>query len=402
VWSGLAVNDLSSAIAVGKQMGGEELAAAAKSARVLLLAPMMLTFAMLRQHARKEARASLWRSALDHLPRFLLGYVALAAARIAGDGFFAGHEAWEALKGADKLLVDLTMVTVSAAIGLHLEVRRLFSAGWRALVVGGTASVWMALVALAMVTLASRGTPAAAALVGVTALLASAVLFRAKTGREREERALRHRFESGAPLSLAEATRLLDALERDGPLDEPILRRLLAQLFPAIGELIPVRESPLPHGEGCRWVTYWEGKTGWALVAVCREPGSATPIHAHPHRLLGKAIEGMLEELRFREEEGGRLALASRKVLAHNEFVETDGLATPHLVRAVGHSAAIDLQLRGPEVGTPGRRFRTAAPLDVDGMKVGTWIAASLEIDDRPGQGGEGAGAGRARAAAAP
>src|SRR5262249_22706722 len=43
IWAGVAVNDLSSAIAVGKQMGeaGGLFAAAAKSARVLLLAPAL-------------------------------------------------------------------------------------------------------------------------------------------------------------------------------------------------------------------------------------------------------------------------------------------------------------------------------------------------------------------------
>src|SRR5262249_30249607 len=41
LWSGLAVNDLASAVAVGTQMGGTGgvMAAASKSARVLLLAP---------------------------------------------------------------------------------------------------------------------------------------------------------------------------------------------------------------------------------------------------------------------------------------------------------------------------------------------------------------------------
>ena len=164
---------------------------------------------------------------------------------------------------------------------------------------------------------------------------------------------------------------------------------------PRFGELIPVRESPLPHGEGCRWLTYWEGTSGWALVAVCREPGSTTPIHAHSHRLLGKTIEGLLEELRFSPCDDRALELTSRKVLAHNDLVETDGLATPHIVRALGDRAAIDLQLRGPEVGTPGRKFRTETALDVDGIRVGERVLTMVDIDDRPGQGGEGAKAGR-------
>jgi hypothetical protein len=190
-----------------------------------------------------------------------------------------------------------------------------------------------------------------------------------------------------------EATAVLDQLEADGALDDGALRKIIQQLHPAIGELIPVRASPLEHGAGCRWVTYWEGTSGWALVAVCREPGSVTPIHAHPHRLLGKAIEGSLEELTFDELDARTFALRSRRVLGHNELVETDGLAALHLVRAAGDRATIDLQLRGPEVGSPGRRLETA--VDPLSLAVGARFEAELAVDDRPGQGGEGASVGR-------
>ncbi|MET0591894.1 MAG: hypothetical protein ABW133_04295, partial [Polyangiaceae bacterium] len=178
------------------------------------------------------------------------------------------------------------------------------------------------------------------------------------------------------------------------------LKRVLAQLHPSIGELIPVRQSPLPKGEGCRWVTYWEGRSGWALVAVCREPGSFTPIHAHSHRLLGKAIEGVLEELRFSERADGDVEVESRAVLGHNDLVETNALSTVHIVRVVGSGPAIDLQLRGPEVGRPGRRFRAESPLDFEALTVGARVHATEEIDDRPGHGGEGAAAGRPERAA--
>ncbi len=183
--------------------------------------------------------------------------------------------------------------------------------------------------------------------------------------------------------------------ERDGGLDDAFIRRLLVQLHPSIGELIPVRQSPLPHGEGCRWMTYWQGQSGWALVAICRQPGATTPIHAHPHRLLGKAIEGVLEELRFAELEGGALELTSRNVLGHEELVETHALSTIHVVRAVGNKPAIDLQLRGPEVGRPGRVMRTAVAVDLTTLPVGTRLQVSEAIDERPGHGGEGASAGR-------
>lgn len=394
LWSGLAVNDLASAVAVGNQMGGEGgvMAAAAKSARVLLLAPVLVVLALVRRTgpAAKETQGL-----ASHLPRFLLGYIGLAIVRALGDRAFGDAAGWGWVLAADELLVDVLMATVAAGIGLHLALGTLLAAGTRAVVVGGGASVWIAGLSLAMIAAASRGQVAAAALVGLAALAGSFVVYRVSALGEAELRVLRRRFETGAPLSLAEATRVLSASERDGGLDDALLRRLLTQLHPSIGELIPVRESPLPHGQGCRWVTYWEGQSGWALVAICREPGSSTPIHAHPHRLLGKAIEGTLAETRFTEVEPGVIELASRTVLGHNDLVETDGLATIHVVRALGSRPAIDLQLRGPEVGRPGRRLRMRAPVDLETLRPGTRIAVDEEVDDRPGHGGEGAAAGR-------
>jgi uncharacterized integral membrane protein (TIGR00698 family) len=394
LWSGLAVNDLSSAIAVGKQMGeaGGVMAAASKSARVLCLAPALFILAFLR-HAG-DARA-VRRSALDNVPRYLLGYVGLALARAVGDRLFAGAAWWASLLLFDKFLVDLFLLAVAAAIGMHLPLRNLIGPGARALAVGGVTSVWMAGLTLSMVTAASRGAGSTAALIGVAAVIGSFTLFRALAAAERAIKLLRRRFSDGAPLSLAETTQLLDALESDGAVDDTTRKQILRQLHPSIGELIPVRESPLPHGEGCRWVTYWEGKSGWALVALCREPGSATPIHAHPHRMLGKQIEGVLEELRFRSLAPDRVALVERRILGHNELVETEGLETVHLVRVVGAGPAIDLQLRGPECGEPGRRLRTEAPVEWATLPVGGELPVRVEIDDRPGHGGEGASAGR-------
>jgi uncharacterized integral membrane protein (TIGR00698 family) len=394
IWSGLAVNDLSSAVAVGTQMGGSGgvMSAAAKSARVLMLAPTLVAFSMLR---REGGPKGVKKSILDQLPRFVLGYIALAAARTLGDRVLGVAPAWTSVLAVDRFIVDLTMTTVAASIGLHLALRTLLASGARAVVVGGGAAVTISSLTLAMITFASRGAHSSAALVGAIGLASAALAHRLVTARAKEARALRLRFERGAPLSLAETTSVLDGLEADGTLDDPALRKIIHQLHPAIGELIPVRESPLSHGQGCRWVTYWEGKTGWALVAVCREPGSVTPIHAHPHRLLGKAIEGTVEELTFDERDAKTFALRTRQVLGHNELVETTGLSALHLVRAVGDRATIDLQLRGPGQGSPGRRLRTA--IDPLSLAIGATFKGELEVDDRPGQGGEGASAGRHR-----
>lgn len=394
LWSGLAVNDLSSAIAVGQQMGaaGGVMAAASKSARVLCLAPVLFLLAFARRSGDREA---LKKSALEQVPRYLLGYLALALLRAVGDRVLGGG-AWRGVLAVDKALVDLTLVTVAAAIGLHLPLASLIGPGARALVAGGATSLWMAGLTLGMVTAASRGATSAAALLGLCALAVSFAAWRGLAAGERAVAAIRRRFGDGAPLSLGEATQLLDALETEGAaVDDALRRRLLRQLHPSIGELIPARESPLPHGEGCRWVTYWQGASGWALVALCREPGSATPIHAHPHRMIGKSIEGALEELRFRADGEGTVELIERRIVAHNELVETEGLATIHAVRVVGEAPAIDLQLRGPESGLPGRRLRTDGPLDLSTLAVGARLSITDEPDDRPGHRGEGAAAGK-------
>ena len=396
LWSGLAVNDLSSAVAVGAQMGGEGavMAAAAKSARILLLAPTLILLSILRRDSapRRAPGAGI----RDILPGFLLGYVALALVRLTIDRLLGPSGAFTAVLAADQLLVDFLMTTVSAGIGLHFGLRGLLGTGARAVAVGAGGSLWMAGLTLTMIALIERGAAATAGLVAVIGLIATYAAYRIAAIGEAALRQLRRRFASGAPLSLAEATQLLAAQEREAALSEPFLRRLLGQLHPTIGELIPVRESPLPHGEGCRWITYWQGTSGWALVAVCRDADSATPIHAHPHRLLGKTIEGLLEELRFVERGAGELEVSARSVLQHNDIVETDGLATLHLIRAIGGRPAIDLQLRGPEVGSPGRRFRTAVPLDLDDLRVGARVSVREEVDDRPGHAGEGASVGLA------
>lgn len=398
LWSGLAVNDLASAIAVGAQMGesGGVMAAASKSSRILLLAPVLVSIALARRSATGHTKeTSLKKSIIDALPGFIVGYVALAVIRATGDRVWPGA-AWTQALAADKLAVDVLMATVSAGIGLHLNLKSVLGSSARAVGVGAGASLWMAGLSVAMITLIARGHSGIAAIAGVIALALAIVLHRTFAGKAARIRGIEARYEAGELLTLEEATVLLDVHEGDGtrPLEDKFLRRLLDLLSPSIGELIPARTSPLGHGEGCRWLTYWEGKSGWALVAVVREPGSMTPIHAHPHRMLGKAIEGRLEELRFKDVSGG-VELLAREILAHEALVEADGLASLHVVRAVGDGPAIDIQLRGPEVGKPGRLIKPRTPVDVLSLDIGAHIDATEEIDARPGQSGDGAAAGR-------
>ena len=403
LWSGLAVNDLSSAIAVGTQMGGEGgiggvMAAAAKSARILLLAPVLVALALARREGPKDrgaAKEGLGAKIVEALPGFLLGYVGLALARAVGDRLLGANAAWQGALYVDKLAVDVLMAMVSAGIGLHLSLRSVLGSSARAVVVGGGTSLWTAGFTLAIIAAAAHGAVSIAVAIALVGLALTYAAYRAATRDAVGARLLRRRFDTGELVSLGEATSLLDVMEGEGPFSDAFLRRLLDQLSPSIGELIPARTSSLPHGDGCRWVTYWEGKSGWALVAIVRDAGSMTPIHAHPHRMLGKAIEGVLEELRFREIEKGSLELVSREVLRHEELVEADGLATIHVVRAHGDAPTIDLQMRGPESGLPGRRLELRVPVELTSLAVGARLAVTERADDRPGHGGEGAAAGR-------
>lgn len=382
LWSGLAVNDLSSAVAVGTEVGGAVTATAAKSLRVLLLAPLLFVLAVLRAGRPRPGDAD--GAGAPLVPRYLLGYVALATLRILGDGLLGGSAAWTALLQTNGVAIDLLLAGVAAGIGLHLEVGTLLRSGLRALVVAGAAWLSLSAVVLGMVAAAARGAHAAAALVGLSGLVVAYTLWRMAGGAGATLRQVEERFARGLPLSLGEATALLHRREPD----EETRRRLMRQLHPSIGELIPARESPFVHGDGSRWLTYWLGESGWALVAVVREAGSTTPIHAHPHRLLARTIEGSVEELRFREVEAGVVELVERRRVGHDELVETEGPSTIHAIRALGERAAIDLQLRGPEAGAPGLRLDTSA--DLGALAVGDRVVVAARSDDRPGHGGEG------------
>ncbi len=394
LWSGLAVNDLSSALAVGSQMGpgGAEMAAASKSARVLLLAPALVVFAVLRSD--RAAPRDLGQQVTRVLPRFVVGYAALVVLRMLGDRAFGAAAAWHAVLTFDRVATTLCLVTVSAGIGLHIDLKGLLQAGPRVMALGAAASTMTAALALSLLMLMNRGAAAASALLGSAVLLGTFGLYRLTASTARQVQAILRRFEQGAPLSLREAVRLLSLWDARQAPDNERLQRLMRQLHPSIGEMVPVRESPLGHGEGCRWATYWEGASGWALVAVCREPGAVTPIHSHSHRLLGKTIAGRLEEIRFALRDRSELQVKSRRILDHDELVDTAALELIHIVRVAGDAHAIDLQLRGPESGWPGIRYATLQSVDLAGLVPGACVRVATEVDDRPGQAGEGPAAG--------
>ena len=137
------MNDLASAVALGAQMGpgGAEMAAVSKSARVLMLAPVLILFSLWRGD-RAASRRPVGRGTDRGRPPARL------RARLPGPGAGprggrpaarAPSPRWRTTLAIDRQIVAFATVTVSAGIGLHLEVKGLLSAGARAVVLGAGA-----------------------------------------------------------------------------------------------------------------------------------------------------------------------------------------------------------------------------------------------------------------------
>jgi uncharacterized integral membrane protein (TIGR00698 family) len=177
IWSGLAVNDLASAVAVGAQMGpgGAEMAAVSKSARIIMLAPILILFSLYRTNG--VPRPDIRRTAAGHIPGFVVGFLILALVRAGGDALFGSAAGWRGLLVVDHQLVLFATVTVSAGIGLHLELDGLLAAGVRAVALGAVSAATMSGLTLILMILAVRGSEiqllatCAAAMAGSFALL---------------------------------------------------------------------------------------------------------------------------------------------------------------------------------------------------------------------------------------
>jgi uncharacterized integral membrane protein (TIGR00698 family) len=180
LWSGLSVNDLASAVAVGAQMGpgGAEMAAASKSARIVMLAPILVMFALLRADPSERAQSGGFvRAAAKHLPPFVAGFVILAVLRAIGDTLWGAAAAWRAALTLDGHLVALAMTMVAASIGLHLRVRGLLASGLRAAVLGAVAATSTAGLTLTLLMLALRGAYGPMLVVAATAVAGSFMAF---------------------------------------------------------------------------------------------------------------------------------------------------------------------------------------------------------------------------------
>ena len=382
LWAGLAVNDLSSSVAVGRQFGEDEsvMAAMAKTIRIVLLGPLLLVFSQLRRRAPVEDSVRLRLTA--HFPLFVLGYLLLFGVRALGDRMFAATGPaggmWAALLDVNDGVVSLAIAAVCASIGLQIHFRTLVDVGWRVAVTAGAAWVTIAGLSLGLLTAGAQGATVVSVTGGLVALGLGFVVFR-RWGPTPVS--LRARLEEGEPFTLRETVDLLALLDQDGPISAQVARRVLERGQPAIGELVSLRESPIQGGINYRRLTYWRSpEHGSSLVGILWTPGTTAHIHSHNYSALGRRIEGTVEVVEFARAAADRLRVIHRTQLGASTFTEFTEGDTVHLVRNVGAYDAVDLHFCGPRGPHEASRY---TPRETDPtLAVGQEFAVDI-VEDR-------------------
>jgi F0F1-type ATP synthase assembly protein I len=173
------------------------MAAASKSARIVMLAPVLVAFAFARgtKHQKREVK----QSAVQHFPPFVAGFVVLAVIRMIVDMFAAGAPWWKLVLEGDRILVSLAMAMVSVSIGFHLKHSALVAAGARAVALGAVAASTMAGLNLALLLMALRGAYRPLLMSGGVAIATTFFLYHLARLAEAAERRHPRLDEAGVP-----------------------------------------------------------------------------------------------------------------------------------------------------------------------------------------------------------
>ncbi len=389
LWAGLAVNDLSSSVAVGSQFSDDAglIATATKSLRILLLGPMLLMFSLLRRSGRSTQESNRLSQISQHLPLFIVGYLLFFGVRLAGDAAFGGTEAWGTTLSINDQVVTFLIVCVCAGIGLRINLTTIVEIGWKAVVAGACGSIGMAGVSLVMLLFFARNSPWLALTSGVTALIISYGLYRLGRLILPQTTQLRHRLASRAPLSLRETVELFEYYDSEEDLTPAVAKRILRQVYPVIGELQPLRESAILPPINYRRAIYWESKKGnGSLVGIQWTAGTRAHIHSHNCIGLGKNVEGQLDITHFDRLGENRLCLTRRDVIYPNMLMELDGPNTIHAVSNPSGQDAIDIHFYGPPLGEVAARFLPRGKDGIESLQPGAEVAVSVETEELPGK----------------
>ncbi|HIN85940.1 MAG TPA: putative sulfate exporter family transporter [Myxococcales bacterium] len=387
LWAGLAVNDLSSSVAVGEQFSSDAsvIAAAAKSVRIMLLGPLLILFSLIRPARRGQKSKRQTPSMMSHFPKFILGYFLLFGLRVWGDSAFNDMPLWANALNANTVVVKILILSVCAGIGLQIHVDTIIELGWKAVVAGGMAALAVAGLSLVMLVGYSNGTPMNSLLAGSGALLISYLMYRSTASGEAAYRPLLKRLKDGAPLSIREAVSLLEYHDERDSLEPTTYSAILRQLYPAIGELQPLRTSPLIPPIQYRRLIYWESNNNnGSLVGVLWAPGAEAHIHSHGHDGVGKSIEGRIEMTYFEPTSDQQITVQRHEHIDPGTLIEFSSSQTIHAVRNVADRDAIDVHYYGPEDKSKGLRYDWNEQCGVGDLVVGQSIDVTISQDHLP------------------
>ncbi|MFO0333445.1 MAG: YeiH family protein [Pseudomonadota bacterium] len=143
LWVGASVHEVAQVVAAGFAGGDDAggFATISKLTRVLLLAPMIL---LLGWWAVRTARDRGENAARPPTPWFVFGFLGMVA--VASTGIVP-----QAAMPPVVLLTQALLAVALAAVGLETDFRRIAARGWRALLLGGLATAFIAGTSLALV-----------------------------------------------------------------------------------------------------------------------------------------------------------------------------------------------------------------------------------------------------------
>jgi len=153
---GAAIHDTAQVTAAAllfeQSFGTAEVVAAATVTKLLRNLSMLIVIPAVVWWATRAAREDLRRPAF---PLFILGFLALAALRTAGDHWFGPHEAWSALLSAAAAVSAYLFAMAMAAIGMAISVAALRQLGMRPALVALLTALGMGAAALVLVNFAT-------------------------------------------------------------------------------------------------------------------------------------------------------------------------------------------------------------------------------------------------------
>ncbi|MBM63463.1 MAG: hypothetical protein CL484_11005 [Acidobacteria bacterium] len=133
-------------------------------------------------------------------------------------------------------------------------------------------------------------------------------------------------------------------LGQTAPVTAATARSILRRVQPAIGELVPLRRSPIQGGINYRRLTLWRSPShGSSLVGIVWTSGQTAHIHSHDHSAVCRRIEGEISVTDFAQLADTRLRVLRHTRIGPSTLTELTEGKTIHVVQNIGSQDAIDL-----------------------------------------------------------